>query len=252
MRQIPAKIKPKAGFSHFIHIALMCLLPVLLLVLVRLRFSQLPIGIALIVLSKWRMFAVKPRHWPANIRANAVDIIVGLSVLIFMIHSSNGVLQLMWAAIYGFWLLYLKPQSGALGVSLQALIAQTAGLCALFISWGSASLYVLLISAWVITYMAARHFFASFEESYSRYLSAVWAYFASALTWILAHWLLFYGPVAQPALLLSVIGFGLGGIYYLEKSDRSSVVLRRQIVFVIFAVTIIVLTFSEWGDKAIR
>jgi hypothetical protein len=252
MRQIPAKIKPKAGFSHFIHIALMCLLPIILLVLVRLKFSQLPIGITLIMLSKWRMFAVKPRHWPANIRANAVDIIVGLSVLIFMIHAPNGALQILWAVLYGVWLLQIKPQSGALGVSLQALIAQSLGLSALFLSWGGAPLYVLVIFAWLITYMAARHYFGSFEESYSRYLSAVWSYFASTLTWILGHWLLFYGPVAQPALLLSVIGFGLGGIYYLEKSDRSSVVLRRQIIFVIFAVTIIVLTFSEWGDKAIR
>lgn len=252
MRQIPAKIKPKAGFSHFIHIALMCLLPLLLLVLVRLKFSQLPIGIALILLSKWRMFAVKPRHWPANIRANAVDIIVGLSVLIFMINSANGALQLLWAAAYAAWLLFVKPQSSSIGVSAQALIAQTVGLVALFIELGGASLYVLVIGTWTICYMAARHFFASFDESLNRYLSATWSYFSSALVWVLGHWLIFYGPVAQPALLLSVIGFGLGGIYYLEKSDRSSVVLRRQIIFVVFAVTTIVLTFSEWGDKAIQ
>ncbi len=197
------------------------------------------------------MFAVKPRHWPANIRANAVDIVVGLSALLFMINANSGALQLLWALLYGIWLLVLKPQSGSFGVSLQALVAQSIGLGSLFMAWGGASLAVIVVGAWLVCYMSARHFFGSFEESHVRFLSAVWAYFAGALTWVLGHWLLFYGPVAQPALLLSVIGFGLGGIYYLEKSDRSSIVLRRQIVFVIFAVTIIVLTFSEWGDKAI-
>jgi hypothetical protein len=252
MRQIPTKMKPKAGFSHFIHIAFTSILPILLLILVRLRFYQLSIGITLIILSKWRMFAVKPRHWPANIRANAVDIIVGLSALIFMIHSNSGVLQLFWAVAYGAWLLILKPQSSDLGVPLQAITAQSVGLVALFIAWGSAPLLTLVICVWLISYVSARHFFASFEEPYIRFLSSTWAYLAAALTWLLGHWLLFYGPVAQPALLLSVIAFGVGGMYYLEKSDRSSIVLRRQIVFVLFAVTLIVLTFSDWGDKAIK
>lgn len=252
MRQIPTKMKPKAGFSHFIHIAFTSVLPLFLLILVRLRFYQLTIGVTLIILSKWRMFAVKPRHWPANIRANAVDIIVGLSALIFMIHSNSGILQLLWAVSYGVWLLVLKPQSSEFSVSLQAITAQTVGTTALFIAWGGAPLATLVISIWLISYVSARHFFASFEEPYVRFLSSTWAYLSAALIWLLGHWLLFYGPVAQPALLLSVIAFGLGGMYYLEKSDRSSIILRRQIVFVLFAVTLIVLTFSDWGDKAIK
>lgn len=251
MGQITSKIKPAAGFSHIIHILLTCLLPTLLFVLVRLGFFQLQLGVALILLSKWRMFAVKPRHWPANIRANAVDIVVGLSALIFMIHSDAQVFQLLWAVLYGVWLIVLKPQSTALGISLQALVAQAVGLTALLIAWGSSPLTVLVIGAWLVSYMSARHFFANFEEGMTRYLALVWAYFSAATLWILGHWLLFYGPIAQPALLLSVIGFGLGGIYYLEKSDRMSIVLRRQIVFVVFAVVMIVLTFSDWGDKAI-
>lgn len=252
MRQIPTKIKPKAGFSHFVHIAFTCILPILLLILVRLRFYQISIGIGLIILSKWRMFAVKPRHWPANIRANAVDIIVGISSLVFMIHSDSGVLQLFWAVAYGAWLLVLKPQSSDLGIALQALAAQATGLAAMFIAWDSSPLYALVAGGWVISYVSARHFFGNFEEPLARYLTASWAYATAALVWIMGHWLLFYGPVAQPALLLSVIAFGLGGMYYLEKSDRSSVVLRRQLLFVLVAVTTIVLTSLVWGDKAIK
>lgn len=249
MNRIPAKFKPASGFSHFVHIFLMCLLPTLVFIFVRTRFYQL--AALIIILSKWRMFAVKPRHWFANIRANAVDIIVGLSLLVFMIHSGSALLQFIWAFAYGLWLLLLKPQSTMWGTSLQALTGQFLGLIALFIYWGTAPSYVLVFATWVICYMSARHFFTNFEESSIRFLAYTWGYFAASLVWILSHWLLFYGPVAQPALLLSVIGFGFGGIYFLEKTDRMSLVLRRQIVFVMVAVVVIVITLSDWGDKAI-
>ena len=251
MGQITAKIKPAAGFSHIIHVALTCLVPVILFILVRLEFFQLQLGVAVIFFSKWRMFAVKPRHWLASIRANAVDIIVGLSVLVFMVHSDTQLFQLLWAVLYGVWLIVLKPLASTFGVALQALIAQSVGLTALFIAGGAAPLMLLVGGSWIIVYMAARHYFANFEEPLTRFLALMWAYFAAAMVWILGHWLLFYGAVAQPALLISVLSFGLGGIYYLEKTDRISVVLRRQIIFVMFAVLLIVLTFSAWSDKTV-
>ncbi len=77
MRLLLRKIKPANGFSHFFHLGLLIILPAVIFVLVRLSFVQLALSI--IVLSKWRMFAVRPRFWLANIRANAVDLIVGLS-----------------------------------------------------------------------------------------------------------------------------------------------------------------------------
>lgn len=249
MGQITAKIKPALGFSHLIHIGLTSLLPALIFIFIRTGFVQ--IAVSLVLLSKWRMFSVKPRHWPANIRANAVDIIVGLSVLIFMTHTDLQSVQLLWAVAYGFWLLTLKPMASSLGITLQALASQALGLTAIFIAWGQASSVVLILLTWVICYSAARHFFAGFEESMSRYLAGAWSYFGAALVWVLSHWLLFYGAVAQPALLLTVIGFGLGGIYYLEKTDKMSIVLRRQIIFVVISVIIIVLLFSDWADKTI-
>ncbi len=249
MPSIKDKLKPTVGFSHFVHIGLTALLPALVFICVRLHFVEL--AVALILLAKWRMLAVKPRHWPANVRANAVDIIVGLSLLIFMIHSGSQAMQLIWALIYGGWLIVLKPQSSLLGVSLQAMVAQFVGLSAIFLNWGGAPLYALVILGALVCYSGARHFFTSFDEPLTRYLADVWAYFAAALIWILGHWLLFYGAVSQPTLLLSVIGFSLAGIYYLDQTDRLSVVLRRQLVFVMMAVVLIMLVFSDWGDKAV-
>lgn len=249
MDSIKSKIKPASGFSHFVHILLAVLLPVLVFVLVRLEF--LGLATTLILLSKWRMLAVKPRHWPAHFRANGVDIIVGLSVLVFMIHAQTQSVQLLWAALYAAWLVLIKPKSGVMGVSSQALIAQFLGLSALFLHWGNASVATLVILGWLICYSSARHFFTSFDEPLTRYLSDAWAYFSAGMIWILSHWLLFYGAIAQPTLLLTVIGFGLAGVYYLDQADRLSAALRRQIVFVMIAIVAIVITFSDWGDKAL-
>lgn len=248
MPSITSRIKPAGGFSHFLHIILMALLPALTFVLVRLNFVGL--AAALILLSKWRTLAVKPRHWPANIRANAVDIIVGLAILIFMIHSGSQLAQLFWAIAYGVWLIVIKPRSDVLGITIQAMIALFAGLTAVFLNWSGSPAIGLMILAWLVCYSAARQFFTAFDEPLSRYLSDSWAYFGAATTWALSHWLLFYGPIAQPALLLSVIGFSLAGIYYLDHEDKLTLMLRRQLIFVMLAVVVIVLVFSNWGDKS--
>ena len=249
MLRVLSKIKPTGGFAYIFHILLTALLPALVFVFVRLDFIGL--ATAVILLSKWRMFAVKPRHWPANIRANAVDIIVGLSFLIFMMHSGSQLMQLFWAVGYGIWLIAIKPMTTVLGVSLQAFIAQVFGLTALILSWGDATIFVFVGATWLICYSTARHFLTSFDEPLTRYLANTWAYFGAAMMWVLSHWLLFYGVLAQPTLLLAVIGLSLATIYYLDQTDRLSILLRRQLLFVMVAVIIIVLTFSDWSSKTI-
>lgn len=249
MKRLKAKIKPISGFAHVFHIGLSILLPLLVFILVRIDLVEL--AATIILLGKWRMFAVKPRHWPANVRANSVDIIVGLSVLVFMSNTDSQTVQLVWALLYSGWLVFLKPGTGGLAVAAQALTGMVAGLSALFLNWGGSSLYLLVIGSWAVCYAAARHFLTSFDEPLTSFLSHVWAYFAASLVWVLGHWLLFYGVISQPTLLLSLVGFGLASLYYLEKTDRLSVLMRRQIIFILLAVVVVVLAFSDWGDKAV-
>lgn len=243
-------IKPANGFSHLLHLVLQVLLPIVVFVFVRLGFIQLALSI--VVLSKWRMFAVRPRFWPANIRANSVDIIVGLSIVLFMSHSSSVALQLGWACIYAVWLVAIKPASGILMSSVQALIAQAAGLSAIYLVWSSAPTIVLTLATGLVCFLSARHFLDSFDEPYARMLAYFWGYFGAALAWLLSHWLLFYGLVAQPTLLLCTIGYGLAVIYYLDHHDRLSKGVRRQFIFIMLAIILVVLAFSDWGDKVVR
>jgi len=247
--KLPLKIKPTSGFSHVFHIALLIVLPIAVFVLVRLGFIQL--ALSMIVLSKWRMFAVRPRFWPANIRANSVDLIVGLSIVLFMSHSSNIPLQLFWTTLYALWLIFIKPASGIMMASVQAFIAQLCGLTAIYLVWPAASIYVLTLTTGLVCFLSARHFLDSFDEPYARMLAYFWGYFGAALSWLLSHWLLFYGLIAQVTLLLSTIGYGMAVLYYLDHNDRLSKGMRRQFIFIMIAIVLVVLAFSDWGDKVV-
>lgn len=249
MRPLLTKLTPSRGFSQLLHVAFNLLLPVLVFLFVQIHFVQL--ALSLILLSKWRMFAVRPRFWIANIRANAIDIIIGLSTLAFLISTNSEWLRLVWVGVWAVWLLAIKPRSSVLWVSLQAFIGFAAGLMALFLVWDQGPGAGLALAVGLLCFFAAHHFFDSFDEPYTRLLAYIWAYFGSALTWVLAHWLLFYGPIAQPTLLLVTIGFGIGTLYYLDHFDRLSAGMRRQFVFIMVAIVLVVLAFSDWGDKIV-
>jgi hypothetical protein len=241
MKNIFKKIKPISGFSHVFHFGLTILLPIFLFVFVRLNFTEL--AVAIIILSKWRMFAVKPRFWPANIRANSVDIIVGLSIVVFMYHSSGPGWQLFWALIYAIWLTTIKPAQTSFLVSVQSLIAQLFGLMAIY-SWESASALELSLLTGLICFLSARHFFDNFEEPYARLMSYTWGYFGAGLAWILSYWLIFYGTIAQPTLLLTIIGYSVASLYYLKKENKLNKLLRRQFILIMLIVVVAILAFG--------
>lgn len=249
MLRLPDKIKPARGFSHALHIGLNALLPVLTFVLVRIEFVSL--AILLIFLSKWRMFAVRPRYWLANAVASGVDIVVSVSLVILMANTSSDWWQLFWVLAYGIWLIWLKPRSDVLSVSAQAMVGQLLGLAVLFLKFGDASLAVLVASTWGITYLAARHFFTSFEEPHVALLAHAWAYFSAGLTFTLGHWLLFYGNVAQIIVLLTTIGYSLAALYYLDSVERLSRAIRRQLLAIMSAIVVIVIILSDWTGSTI-
>ena len=249
MGPILAKIKPKNGVSYLVHLLLLIVLPVAVFILIRLSFVQLALSI--VVLSKWRMLAVRPRFWPANIRANSIDLMVGLSIVLFMAQTGSIALQLLWAALYAVWLIFIKPASGIPMITLQAFLGQLAALSALYLTWAQAPIYALTLLTGLFCYLAARHFLDAYDEPYARMLSYFWGYFGAALAWLSGHWLLTYGGLAQPTLLLCTLGYGMAVLYYLDHNDRLNKGVRRQFIFIMIAIVLVVIAFSDWGDKVI-
>jgi len=249
MASVANKLRPKFGFSYLLHLGLNALLPLLVFVMVRAGFAEF--GLLLILLSKWRMLAVRPRYWLANIRSNGVDITVGISILIFMTHTGSAYWQLMWVVVYVAWLTALKPRYSTLAVSAQALIGELFGLTAMFIWFSGAPLYQLIIMTWLVCYISARHFFTVFEEPFTSLYAHTWAYFAACLTWVLGHWLLFYGAFSQITVILTASSIGLASLYYLKHNDKLSRILRRQIVLIMVAIIVVILVFSNWSSKIV-
>jgi hypothetical protein len=246
MRPLLHKIKPASGVAPLLHGLLRLALPLIVFV-----FSSLSIGMWLpmfvVLLSKWRIFAVRPRFWPANLRANSIDIMVGVSIVIFMAQTDSIGVRLLWALVYGIWLVFIKPKSGNLPVSVQAGLGQLAGLSAIFAAWPSAPLAALLLLVGLICYLSARHFFDSYNEPYARMLAYLWGYFGAALTWVLGHLLVVYpksnGVVAQPTLFLTIIGYTLAAIYYLEHFDKLSQVIKRELLFICGGAVLLLIIF---------
>lgn len=250
MKPLVNKLQPVKGFSHVLHLGLVTMLPILLFVVLRINYLGLQLALALVILSKWRIFAMRPRFWPAILRANGVDIMVGFAAVTFMqLSLDRPLVQLFWAVLYAFWLLVIKPASSIAMVSAQAFIGQIAGLMALYLVWANGPLYGLGAVTAVICYLSARHFFDSFDEPYSRMLSYLWAYFAAGLVWVLGHWLLFYGVIAQPVIVLTTIGYGLAVLYYFDHHEKLNKTLKRQLITVMSVIVIVLIVFSDWGDK---
>ena len=249
LKTLSSKFKPVKGFSHVAHVALLVSLPILAYVLVRIDFVA--IAILLIVLSKWRVVAVRPRYWLANIAANGVDVIVGVSLVLFMSNTSVTWWQLFWMAFYIGWLTWLKARSDVLSVSVQAMIGQLLGLAVLYLKFGDASLPILVASTWAVTYLAARHFLTSFEEPHTALLAHLWAFFSGSLAFVLGHWLLFYGTIAQIIVFLTTIGYCLAGLYYLDATERLTPSLRRQMLGIMSAILLIVIVLSDWTGSTV-
>lgn len=250
MKQIVSKIKPASGFGHIFHALSLILLPTLLFVLIRIDFVEL--AVVLVLMSKWRIFAVRTRHWLANIRASSIDVFVGVSIVLLMANTGNQLVQLLLAASYALWLIVIKPKSSPSWVGAQALIGQTLSLQVVYSVWADKSIFWLTASVGLICLLSARHFLSSFDETMARAIGYCWAYVGASVAWLTAHWLIFYGPIAQPVLLITVAGYGMAALYYLQYKDRLSHNVRRQVVIVVSAVIFFIIMFSGHTDKVIQ
>ncbi|HEV2412567.1 MAG TPA: hypothetical protein VGS28_02040 [Candidatus Saccharimonadales bacterium] len=217
----------------------------------------------LVMISKWRIFAVQPRFWFANIVANLVDIIVGLSVLVFIYQASSAAwLQVVWAVLYAIWLTVVKPQSGIRGVTFQAAVGQFVGLTALF--WYASSIPDTLVvgGAWLVSYAAARQLISAYEEDLVDLLSAIWALFVAQLTWFFNRWVdVFAFPpssngqpshayfiIPQAAVVMIVVGFGAAHFYDAAKNNKLGS-RRTNYTFGFTAILLLlVLVVSKWNS----
>ncbi len=219
---------------------------IILLVVLSTQSIWLPLG--LVLLSKWRVFAVRPRFWVANILANLVDIIVGLSYVVIITQAAGIVwFQVAMTVAYIVWLLFIKPRSKRALVVAQALIALFLGVNALAMMAYGIDVIVFVIGMWIIGFVTFRHALMQYSDSLVTYLSLVGGFVMAELGWLGYHWLFSYGlsesggvQVAQLALVATLMAFLSERVY--EAYHRNNAVRLQDILLpVLFSASLIVI-----------
>ena len=147
--------------SNLVHIFLNLLLGVGTVLITVLSGSP-ALGILLVLVSKWRVFAVRARYFFLNLKSNLVDFIVGLSVVLLTYYVGGAFLPVVFilAIFYSVWLLFIKPLSSEEAALTQSLIAVFMGMSAVtFLSVNLNPLANVLL-AFLVGYSASRHVLA--------------------------------------------------------------------------------------------
>lgn len=236
--------------SEAVYTGLNILLPIAILFLVRLDPPYL--AFALVILSKWRIFALRPRFWWTNIKANLADIMVGISaVALIYLASTQFSLQVILAILYGVWLLVIKPRSSTRGILLQAGITQFICLVTIFHYSVVLPEVIVLLASWLTGYVSARHVVSNYEEPYVELLSSIWGLVTVEMAWVLYHWTNTYNlglpiKIPQIALIMLVVGFSVARMYDYGKHQRLTKAVVRNSVLFSLALLAIIIVFSPW------
>lgn len=223
------------------------------------------LGIGLVLISKWRVFAVRPRYWWANFQSNLVDFIVSISIVIHMavvVDSPTAEpyrLMLVWlmSALHIFWLLYLKPRSTRRMIALQAATAVLFATSALFSVSFAWPVSIVVLFMWLIGYTATRHVLASYDdEDHSMLLSLAVGLVFAEIGWVGYHWAVAYSlpifttiQMPQVTIVLVLLSFLIYKVYdsfYRNKKVKANDVLL-PLLLTVSVVVILLLVFNRGG-----
>ena len=246
--------KRRSALSTVVYNALNVGLAVAILVVVQTAGSPLP-AMLLVLLSKWRVLAVRPRYWAANIQANLVDLIVSISYVVFLYGATESLwLQIVLTLLYIAWLLILKPKSRRTAVVSQAGVAVFVGVTALFMVSYAWPVSLVVLVMWLIGYASARHVLGAYSEMHTMLLSLVWGLVIAELGWLTYHWAFAYDlpgfgdiMLSQAAVFALAISF-LAERTYAGLQDEREPLLGKIILPLLLCVsviTVLLLVFNE-------
>ena len=215
-------VKRKSVVSEVVYYALNIGLVATLLIISQ-TIQHPAFAIALVLLSKWRVFAVRPRYWWTNLQANMVDIIVGLSIAVMMyVPNVTFVVQLGLGLFYAIWLVLIKPMSKRVAMMWQSATAILLGTMSLFMVSYEWPVSIIVISMVVIGYSASRHFLFTHDEQHIVFLSAIWGILFAEIGWLAHFWTFGYALPGAGALKLPQVTIILLLLSFLgERTYRS-------------------------------
>lgn len=235
------------------------------LVLVIWYTASIPLALGLVLISKWRVLAVRARYWFVNIRSNLVDIIVSVSVVLHLynindstlVDSTKALVLGVVTLLYILWLLLLKPRSKRSYVAAQAGVALLLGVSALFaisFAWPAS---LVVAGMWLIGYSSASHVLNSYDdETHPLFLSLAWSVVMAELGWVAYHWTVAYTLpfvnnllIPQIAIITTLLGFvaykSYDSFYHHQKIRMSDIIL--PLLFTLSIIAVLVFVFNRVG-----
>lgn len=258
-------VRRRTFLSEAVYVVLNVALAIAVLAIIRYTES-IPLAFALVAVSKWRVLAVRPRYWLANLRSNLIDFIVSISVVLHMYTVNSSamldddrkflILGIM-TALYIAWLLFLKPRSSRAMVAVQAGVAVLVGVAALFTVSYSWPVSIVVLGMWGIGFAAARHALGPYdEETHGMFLSLVWGLVFAEIGWVAYHWTIAYSlpfvssllipQVAIISVLVCLVGYkAYDSFYHHSKIRAYDIVL--PVLFTVSIIAVLLLFFNRVG-----
>lgn len=241
--------------SSMVHVLLNLLLGVMA-VLVTVLSGSPTIGILLVMASKWRVFAVRPRYFFVSLKSNLVDMIVGLAVVILAYHAgtSIAVVHFGLAGFYVIWLLFIKPLSSERAALYQSIIAVFMGSTAAVIMTANWDAIVLTVLVFLTAYSASRHALVQGSEEDFTLTTLVAGLVCAEIAWLGNFWMIIYTfgntgiRIPQLAIILTIFAFVFNyvrqtALKYERKFRFKDVAM--PIIFGVVLISIIFLWFSN-------
>jgi hypothetical protein len=212
-------------------------------------------AIGVVLLSKWRTFAVRPRFWAPNVLANLTDFIfcTGLVILMWQAGIADMLwLQIVYCVIYAAWLIVLKPMSKPLPVLLQAGISQFVALTALFAVADYLTLPVVVAGCFAIGFAISRHVLLLHKEQQYTLFSLIWGLVLAELGFVAYHWSVTYAiadvvQIPQMALIATALALAVERFYDSFRRHAGQIKFYDVIWSTLFATLFIAVTLLFFG-----
>ena len=200
--------------SNMVHIFLNILLGVGAVMVTVLSASPI-LGLLLVLVSKWRVFAVRGRYLWLNIKSSLVDIIVGVSVVLLAYFAGSSFVpaDIILAIFYCVWLIIIKPMSSEKAALTQSLIAVFLGMSAAAIMTANLDAIAIVLLAFMIGYAASRHVLVQSSDKNYTLTTLVCGLVFAEVAWLCQTWSIIYTfgntgiRVPQVAIMLTVFAF---------------------------------------------
>jgi hypothetical protein len=203
-------------------------------------------ALALVLVAKWRVIAVRPRYWRANVLSNLPDTLLGFGMVVLMWLGATWQIQVVLAVLYALWLIVLKPQHKRHWVVVQAGTSQFIALTALFAVSYLLPAWSIVGLVFIICFSAARQALSQFDEKSVGFLALIWGLLMAELSFVAWHWVVAYQitptlRISQFAIIVAVLSLVAERGYVAWRGDKRITwgEIGLPIVFAAIALTVL-------------